>query len=83
MSAVHGTEREENMEEVIVYTDCLNLDCDGDFVRCSNCGALMLIQLGGTTCKECESKNLQWVDETKPEWNYEEIEEAGYIVVEK
>lgn len=43
----------------------------------------MLMQLGGTTCKECESKNLQWVDETKPEWNYEEIEEAGYIVVEK
>lgn len=76
---------EENIvnEEVIIYTDCLNSDSKGDFVRCSDCGALMLMQLGGTACGECESENLQWVDDNKPEWSYEEVENAGYIIIEK
>lgn len=71
------------MEEVKVYMDCLNEDQRGDLVRCSDCGELMLIQLGGTTCGECESENLQWHDVNKPEWNVEELKESGFIIIEK
>lgn len=73
----------EYKEIVYVYTDCLNLDHVGDFVRCMSCGALMLMQIGGTACGVCEGENLEWVNETKQEWSYEELEEAGYIIVEK
>lgn len=69
-------------EKVIIYTECLSNNM-GDFVKCSDCETLMLMQLGGTACGECESENLGWVDETKPEWSYEEIENAGYIIIEK
>ena len=51
------------MEEVKVYVDCLDGDNRGDLVRCSDCGELMLIQIGGTACGECESENLQWYDD--------------------
>lgn len=71
------------MEEVKVYMDCLNKNLIGDLVRCSDCGELMLIQLGGTTCGECESENLQWYDDNKPEWTVEELERNGFIVIEK
>lgn len=71
------------MEEIVrVYTDCLNADGRGDFVRCSDCGELMLMQLGGTVCGECESKNLQWADEVHQECSIEELERLGYIVEE-
>ena len=50
---------ETNMKEVKVYADCLDGDNRGDLVRCSDCGELMLIQIGGTACGECESENLQ------------------------
>lgn len=73
----------EIKEIVYVYTDCLNSDHIGDFVRCMDCGAPMLMQLGGTACGECESENLEWIDDKKPEWSYEEIELSGYIIVEK
>lgn len=72
-----------NMEEVKVYVDCLDGDNRGDLVRCSDCGELMLIQIGGTACGECESENLQWYDDNKPEWTIAELEEAGFIVIEK
>lgn len=71
------------MEEVKVYTDCLNMDNRGDLVRCSDCGELMLMQLGGTSCGECESENLQWYDENKPEWTIEELEQLDFIIIEK
>lgn len=70
-------------EEVIVYTDCLNDDNRGDFVRCTDCGELMLMNLGGTACGECESENLQWYDKNRPEWTIEELEKAGFILIEK
>ena len=70
-------------EEVIVYTDCLNADNRGDLVRCSDCGELMLIQIGGTACGECESENLQWYDEDRQEWTIEELEEERFIITEK
>lgn len=47
-------------EIVRVYTDCLNAEGCGDFVRCMDCRELMLMQIGGTACGECESENLQW-----------------------
>ena len=71
------------MEEVIVYTECLDADNRGDLVRCSDCGTLMLMQTGGTACGECESENLQWYDDNKPEWTLKELENAGFIIIEK
>lgn len=71
------------LEEVKVYVNCLNTDNRGDLVRCSDCGELMLMQIGGTSCGECESENLMWYDKNRPEWTIEELEEAGFIVVEK
>lgn len=73
----------ENMEEVKLYVGCLNDDNRGDLVRCSDCGELMLMQIGGTSCGECESENLQWYDNNKPEWTIEELKEARFIVLEK
>ena len=58
-------------------------DNRGDLVRCSDCGELMLIQIGGTACGECESENLQWYDSDRPEWTLSELKEAGFIIVEK
>ena len=71
------------MEEVKVYVDCLNEEHRGDLVRCTDCGELMLIQIGGTACGECESENLQWYDDNKPEWTIEELKSAGFIIAEK
>ena len=45
-------------EEVTVYVDCLSIDYRGDLVRCIDCGELMLMNIGGTVCGECESENL-------------------------
>lgn len=73
----------EVKEEVKVYTDCLNADYMGDLVRCMDCGELMLIQIGGSVCGECESENLTWYDNNKPEWNVKELEDAGFIIIEK
>ena len=52
-------------------------------VRCSDCGELMLMSVGGTACGECESENLEWFDENKQEWTIEELEEVGFILIEK
>ena len=71
------------MEEIKVYVDCLDGDNRGDLVRCSDCGELMLIQIGGTACGECESENLQWYDSDRPEWTIAELEESGFIIIEK
>ena len=71
------------MEEVKVYVDCLNANHRGDLVRCSDCGELMLMQIGGTCCGECKSENLMWYDNNKPEWTIEELKETGFIIVEK
>ena len=71
------------MEEVKVYMDYLNVDHIGDLVRCIDCGELMLIQLGGTACGECESENLIWYDDDRPEWTISELEEAGFVIIEK
>ena len=71
------------MEEVKVYMDYLNVDHIGDLVRCIDCGELMLMQLGGTACGECESENLIWYDDDRPEWTISELEEAGFVIIEK
>ena len=74
----------KNINECVrVYTDCLNEDNRGDLVRCSDCGELMLMNIGGTVCGECESENLQWHDENRPEWTIEELEAEGFIIIEK
>lgn len=69
------------MSEIVkVYADLLDGNDRGDFIRCSDCGELMLIQLGGTTCCKCKSENLQWVDEECQECTIEELKQNGYIV---
>lgn len=74
----------KNINECVrVYTDCLNADNRGDLVRCVDCGELMLLQIGGTICGECESENLEWYDYNYPEWSIEELEQKGFIIVEK
>lgn len=70
----------EVIEKVNVYVKCRYY---GDFVRCMDCGKLMLIELGGTACKECKSENLKWYDEDKPEWTIEELEKNGFEVIKK
>ena len=71
------------MKEIVkVYTECLNEDGVGDFVRCSDCGELMLMQVGGTACGNCESENLQWADEEHQECSTEELESMEYIIDE-
>ena len=71
------------MKEVKVCVDLLDGDCRGDFVKCVDCDELMLLEIGGTACLECESENLLWFDEDKPEWTVEELEEAGFTIIEK
>lgn len=68
------------MEEVIVYIEKNEI---GDLVRCQDCGSLMLMQTGGTVCGECESENTEWYDKKKPHWTIQELEKAGFIVIEK
>ena len=69
-------------EEVTVYIDCLDGDYRGELGRCSDCGELMLIQVGGAVCGECESENLQWYDNNKPEWTIDELKNKGFIIIE-
>lgn len=68
------------MEEIIVYIEKNEI---GDLVRCQDCGSLMLMQTGGTVCGECESENTEWYDKKKPHWTIQELEKAGFIVIEK
>lgn len=71
------------MNEIVrVYSACLNADGYGDFVRCMDCGELMLMQIGGTICGKCESENLEWVDTNHEEWSIEELKQMGYIIDE-
>lgn len=71
-------------EVVRVYEDCLNLDGKGDFVRCSDCGELQLMQIGGTACGSCESENLQWYTDENgkeiQEISVTELEQMGFII---
>ena len=69
-------------EIVKVYTECLNADGYGDFVRCNDCGMLMLMQIGGMACENCESENLEWVDAEHQECSVEELKQLGYVIVE-
>ena len=63
-----------------VGLNSLNSGYYGDFVRCLDCGTLMLISCGGEICGKCNSDNLIWYDEDKPEWDISELEEAGFII---
>lgn len=68
------------MEEVIVYIEENEI---GDLVRCQDCGSLMLMQSGGTVCGECGSKKVEWYDEKRSHWAIQELEESGFIAIEK
>lgn len=68
------------LEKVKVYNDSLNVGYYGDLVRCVDCETLMLIPCGMERCLECNSENLMWYDEDKPEWTVTELEEAGFVI---
>lgn len=76
--------KKELNEVVRVYEDCLNLNSLGDFVRCTDCGELQLIQLGRTACGSCESENLMWYEDKEgnriDEITDNRLEEMGFIL---
>ena len=47
----------------------------GDWVRCTQCGAQMLLPCGADKCPECyECGTLMWVDEDKQEMDDEHLD---------
>lgn len=76
---------ENKFKEIVkVYADCLNDEGKGNFVRCSACEELQLIQIGGTSCGECESENLEWYVDANgneiQEVTASKLEEMGFIL---
>lgn len=67
-------------ETVKIYTNYFNSDHTGDFVKCTDCGSLMLIHIGEEKCRECGSKNLQWADENHQECDIETLEKLNYTI---
>lgn len=52
----------------------------GDFVCCSNCGELLLVDIGTETCPNCNKAALSWVDSEHQEVTVDELEKEGYLV---
>ena len=51
----------------------------GDWVKCAQCGAQMLLPCGADKCPECgDSDVLMWVDEDKKEISIEDLDCSGY-----
>lgn len=47
----------------------------GDWVRCTQCGAQMLLPRGADKCPECSSKDtLMWVDENRQEMDAKHLD---------
>lgn len=67
-------------KKVIVYADQLDADGIGDFVKCLNCGALLLVVIGEDTCPKCKDEMLTWADKKHQECSVEELEQMGYEV---
>ena len=42
---------------------------DFDFVECTNCTFVGLVQLGEENCPDCELDSLQWADEDRKEFS--------------
>lgn len=47
----------------------------GDWVKCNDCGAIMLLPCGADQCPECTSENLSWQDTNKQETDVEQLGE--------
>lgn len=75
----------QKIKEAKLVLDCRtsdnsSLDNYGDFVRCTNCGKLMLVDLREEICPECcTDGSLMWVDEIQ-EHDEVSLEEAGYLL---
>ena len=54
----------------------------GDFVKCVNCGKLMLVNIGEDNCPECGKESLVFVDNDNPEYTRFQLEELGYTLNE-
>ena len=42
---------------------------DFDFVECTNCTFVGLVELGGLICPDCGLDSLQWADEDQKEFS--------------
>lgn len=52
---------------------------EGDWVKCSNCGKVMLLPYGADMCPECTCEDgLQWVDDNLQEANIETVGEIEH-----
>lgn len=53
-----------------IYNNILH----GDWVKCSQCGAIMLLPCGADQCPECcGCGTLSWIDETRQEMNVDDL----------
>lgn len=65
------------MEKLISYVDF------GDFVKCCNCGQLMLLPIGAEICPRCHTEGyLSWVDYENQEIGSEDLK-GKYNVVDE
>lgn len=74
------TDTNKESEPVIVFRDKLSVDGYGDFIRCLDCGRLMLVEAGDENCALCGSENLQWAEDEYEEADVAAIESLGYSV---
>ena len=52
---------------------------EGDWVKCSQCGKMMLLPYGADQCPECYGwGTLDWVDEEKQETDIDSVGETEY-----
>lgn len=53
---------------------------EGDWVRCTQCGKLMLLPFGAEQCPECcGDETLAWADENNQEATIEQVGETEYV----
>ncbi len=65
----------DNTMKTIIYK---NVE-EGDWVKCSNCGKVMLLPYGADMCPECTCEDeLQWVDDNLQEANIETVGEIEH-----
>lgn len=70
---------EENT--VMVFSEQLNADGRGDFIKCIDCGTLQLAALGAESCGSCKGHNLMWADEKRQECDKDTLILQGYVIL--
>lgn len=65
----------ETKGTVLCYVDDI-----GDFVKCVDCDALMLLPRGADRCPHCGETDLMWVNEENPETTASDLKDLGYTI---